>query len=88
MALKILILDDAADMRHLISEILQDEGYQCSEFGDSDAALFSFKEDTPDLIILDIWLQGSNQDGLELLIHFKKNNPDIPPPTIIISYFS
>ena len=78
MALKILILDDAADIRHLISEILQDEGYQCSEVGDSDTALASFKEDTPDLMILDIWLQGSDKDGLELLIYFKKNNSEIP----------
>ena len=78
MALKILILDDAADIRNLISEILQDEGYQCSEVGNSDTALASFKEDTPDLMILDIWLQGSDKDGLELLIYFKKNNPEIP----------
>ena len=78
MALKVLILDDAPDIRHLISEILQDEGYQCSEFGESDTALAGFKEEKPDLIILDIWLQGSNKDGLELLIHFKEESPEIP----------
>ena len=78
MALKVLILDDAPDIRHLISEILLDEGYQCSEFGESDTALAGFKEEKPDLIILDIWLQGSNKDGLELLIHFKEESPEIP----------
>ncbi len=83
MALDILIVDDEADIRDLISGILDDEGYETRVAKDSDSALTEIEARRPSLIILDIWLQGSRLDGLELLEVVKKIHPDLP--VIIIS---
>jgi two-component system, NtrC family, nitrogen regulation response regulator NtrX len=83
MALDILIVDDEADIRELISGILGDEGYDTRTAGDSDAALKEIEARRPSLLILDIWLQGSKLDGLEILSEVKKRHPDLP--VIIIS---
>ncbi len=83
MALDILIVDDEADIRDLISGILNDEGYETRTAKDSDSALQEIDSRRPSLIILDIWLQGSRLDGLELLEAIKKIHVDLP--VIIIS---
>lgn len=83
MALDILIVDDEADIRDLISGILSDEGHETRVAKDSDSALTEIEARRPSLIILDIWLQGSRLDGLELLEVVKKIHPDLP--VIIIS---
>ena len=83
MAHDILIVDDETDIRVQISGILGDEGYDTREAGDSDSALTAVEQRLPALMILDIWLQGSKLDGLELLDVVKRDHPDLP--VIIIS---
>jgi len=74
----ILIVDDEADICALVSGILSDEGYQCREAGDSDAALTAIGVRRPSLVLLDIWLQGSRLDGLALLEQLKQDHPTLP----------
>jgi two-component system nitrogen regulation response regulator NtrX len=83
MASDILIVDDEADIRDLVSGILEDEGHGTRVAKDSDEALEALEERRPSLVILDIWLQGSNLDGLEVLDAIKKSHPDMP--VVIIS---
>ncbi len=79
----ILIVDDEADIRDLIAGILEDEGHATRLARDSDEALRQIEERRPQLVILDIWLQGSRMDGLELLSVVKQAYPDLP--VVIIS---
>ncbi len=79
----ILIVDDEEDIRELIAGILQDENYQTRVAGDSTSALRAIENRRPSLLILDIWLQGSPLDGLEILDKIKTDHPDLP--TIMIS---
>ncbi|RMF08771.1 MAG: sigma-54-dependent Fis family transcriptional regulator [Alphaproteobacteria bacterium] len=83
MALDILVIDDEADIRDLVSGILADEGYHTRSAADSDTALAEMDTRRPSLVVLDIWLQGSRLDGLELLELIKEKYPDLP--VIIIS---
>lgn len=78
MARDILIVDDEADIRLLISGILGDEGFNSREAGDSDAALVQLRMRRPNLIILDIWLNNSTLDGIGLLELVKIEFPEIP----------
>ncbi|WP_308909938.1 nitrogen assimilation response regulator NtrX [Pseudokordiimonas caeni] len=78
MALDILIIDDEADIRELISGILEDEGYQTRTAYDSESALDEIEKRLPSLMVLDIWLQGSKLDGLELLELVKTRHRDLP----------
>ena len=78
MAHDVLIVDDEADIRMLIAGVLNDEGYNTREAADADAALAAVTARRPSLIILDIWLQGSRLDGLQLLDEFKRDHPDLP----------
>src|SRR5690606_639576 len=83
MASDILVVDDEADIRELVSGILEDEGHRCRLARDSDEALRAIEERRPHLVILDIWLQGSRLDGLEVLSIIKRVHPDLP--VVIIS---
>ena len=83
MPLDILVVDDEADIRALIAGVLEDEGYQPRTAADSDEALAAIAERRPALLILDIWLQGSRLDGLELLDKVKEKDPGLP--VLIIS---
>jgi two-component system, NtrC family, nitrogen regulation response regulator NtrX len=83
MAADILIIDDEADIRELIAGILQDEGFETRLAHNSDAALSEIAQRRPSLVILDIWLQGSKLDGLDLLLEIKQRIPDLP--VVIIS---
>ena len=78
MAHDILIVDDEADIRMLIAGILNDEGMKTREAGNADQALAQVKARRPSLVVLDIWLQGSRLDGLELLPELRKDHPDLP----------
>src|SRR5690606_31423628 len=78
MAADILIIDDEADIRDLVAGILSDEGHETRTAGDADSALQAVAERLPRLVFLDVWLQGSRLDGLELLEEFKRINPDLP----------
>lgn len=83
MARDILIVDDEADIRNLIAGILEDEGYETRMAADSDAALREVDSRRPSAVILDIWLQGSRLDGLEILDRIARDHPNVP--VIIIS---
>ena len=78
MALDILIVDDERDIRELVAGVLEDEGYSTRVAADSDAALAALAERRPSLVLLDVWLQGSRLDGLELLDVLKERDPTLP----------
>jgi two-component system nitrogen regulation response regulator NtrX len=78
MALDILIIDDEDDIRDLIAGILEDEGYQARQAHDADSALNEIAKRRPSLVFLDIWMQGSRLDGLQLLDEFQSQHPDMP----------
>ena len=79
----ILIVDDERDIRELISDILEDEGYSTRLAGNSDECMKEVNADAPALVILDIWLKDSQMDGIDILKSIKRDNPDIP--VVIIS---
>jgi two-component system nitrogen regulation response regulator NtrX len=76
MASDILIVDDEADIRKIIAGILQDEGYETREAGSSAEALGAIQTRQPHLVILDVWLQNSQFDGLQLLEMIRRDNPE------------
>jgi two-component system nitrogen regulation response regulator NtrX len=78
MAADILIVDDEVDIRELVAGILQDEGYSTRTARDADEALAAVTTRRPTLVFLDIWLQGSRLDGLQLLDAMKSEHPDLP----------
>jgi two-component system nitrogen regulation response regulator NtrX len=78
MAFDILIVDDEADIRDLVAAILEDEGFGARSAGNSDDALAAITVRRPSLLFLDIWLQGSKLDGLQLLSVVKEEHPDLP----------
>ncbi len=83
MARDILIVDDEEDIRTSLSGILADEGYTPRTAPDSRNALKAFEEREPGLLVLDIWLENSELDGLELLEVIKTDYPNVP--VIVIS---
>jgi two-component system nitrogen regulation response regulator NtrX len=78
MASDILIVDDEADIRDLVAGILDDEGFSTRTARDSDTALAEIANRRPNLVFLDIWLQGSRLDGLQLLEQIKRDHADLP----------
>jgi two-component system nitrogen regulation response regulator NtrX len=78
MATDILIVDDEADIRDIVSGILSDEGHGTRTAKNSDEALAAVEARRPHLVFLDIWLQGSRLDGLQLLQIIKTNHPALP----------
>jgi two-component system nitrogen regulation response regulator NtrX len=74
----ILIVDDEQDIRELVAGILGDEGYETRVAADADGALSAVRTRRPQLVILDIWLQGSRLDGIQLLDALKRDCPDLP----------
>ena len=77
-ASEILVVDDEEDIRDLIAGILKDEGYETRVAGDSEAALNAVRLRRPQLVVLDIWLQGSKLDGIQVLDTLKREQPDLP----------
>ena len=78
MASDILIVDDETDIRDLVAGILDDEGFSTRTARDSDSALAEIANRRPNLVFLDIWLQGSKLDGLQLLEQIKRDHADLP----------
>jgi len=74
----ILVVDDEADIRELVSGLLEDEGHGVRVASNSDEALAAIRARRPSLALLDIWMQGGGLDGLELLDVIKKLDPDLP----------
>src|SRR5271169_6305418 len=78
MAHDILIVDDEADIRMLIAGVLKDEGYSTREAADSAQALAVIHSRQPTLVILDIWLQEGDLDGIEILRLLRAEMPSVP----------
>ncbi|MFN3668589.1 MAG: sigma-54-dependent transcriptional regulator [Brevundimonas sp.] len=74
----ILVVDDEADIRELVSGLLEDEGHAVRVAANSDEALAAIRARRPSLALLDIWMQGGGLDGLELLDVIKELDPDLP----------
>ena len=83
MAAEILIVDDNADIRNIINELIVDSGYKTRLAANYNQALAEIDKKLPDVAILDVKLDKGDNDGIELLSHIKSKNKDIP--VIIIS---
>ncbi|WP_138464927.1 sigma-54 dependent transcriptional regulator [Poseidonocella sp. HB161398] len=79
----ILIVDDERDIRELIGDILEDEGFATRRVGSSDSCVAALAEQLPALMILDIWLKDSDMDGIDILTKVKRETPEVP--VVIIS---
>ena len=79
----ILITDDERDIRELIGDILQDEGFETRLAANSTECIDLLTQERPSLMILDIWLKDSNMDGIDILKVVKRDYPDVP--CVIIS---
>jgi two-component system, NtrC family, nitrogen regulation response regulator NtrX len=75
---EILIVDDEEDIRDLIAGIMRDEGFETRVAADGEGCLGSVRQRRPQLVVLDIWLQGSRLDGIQVLDHLKREHPDLP----------
>jgi two-component system nitrogen regulation response regulator NtrX len=75
---EVLIVDDEVDIRMLITGVLQDEGYETCDAGDSDSALELLRRRRPSLVVLDIWLENSVLDGMQILKEVKQESPATP----------
>jgi two-component system, NtrC family, nitrogen regulation response regulator NtrX len=78
MAHDILIVDDEADIRMLIAGVLKDEGYGTREAANSTETMRELQARQPTLVILDIWLQDSELDGIEILRQLRTEMPSVP----------
>lgn len=79
----ILIVDDEPDIRDLIAGVLEDEDYAVRTAATAEKALEEVRKRAPSLVVLDVWLQGSDMDGLSLLKFLKSIDPLMP--VIVIS---
>ena len=82
-ASEVLVVDDEIDIRELMAGILSDEGFETRGAFDSDGALAAIAQRRPHLVVLDVWLQGSTLDGIQVLEVLKRDHPDLP--VVIIS---
>jgi len=78
MAQDILIVDDEDDIRMLVTGILEDEGFATREAHDAASALAAVGTRQPSLVLLDIWLQGSDMDGMDVLRALHRDHPTVP----------
>lgn len=78
MTSEILVIDDNSDIRQLISGILKDKGFTVREAANFDQAMLEINKKLPDVAIIDVKLDKGDNDGIELLIHLKKIDDDIP----------
>ncbi len=79
----ILVVDDEPDIRDILKDILQDEGYTVSVAENAEQARLRFKDDSPNLVLLDIWMPG--EDGISVLKHWVDNDKLGTTPVIMIS---
>ena len=83
MSSEILIVDDNADIRNIINELILDAGYKTRLAANYNQALSEIDKKLPDVAILDVKLDKGDNDGIELLSHIKSKDKDVP--VIIIS---
>ncbi len=75
---EILIVDDEPDIRRLIAQILGDEGFQTASAANSKEVFAFLDQRKPDAVILDVFLQGSDMDGLGILEELRRLYPRLP----------
>ena len=75
---EILVIDDNSDIRQLISGILKDAGFMVREAANFDQAILEINKKIPDVAIIDVKLDKGDNDGIELLVHLKKIDDDVP----------
>ena len=78
MAVEILIVDDNADIRNILNELILDAGYKTRMAANYNQALSEIDKKMPDVAILDVKLDKGDNDGIELLSHIKSKNKDVP----------
>ena len=78
MATEIIIVDDNADIRNILNELILDAGYKTRVADNYNQALSEIDKKMPDVAILDVKLDKGDNDGIELLSHIKSINKDIP----------
>ena len=83
MPAEILIVDDNSDIRFLISGLLQEYGFSIRQAANYNQALSEIDKKLPDVAVIDVKLDKGDNDGIELLMHIKRKDSDIP--VIIIS---
>ena len=83
MSSEILIVDDNADIRNIINELILDAGYKTRLAANYNQALSEIDKKLPDVALLDVKLDKGDNDGIELLSHIKSKDKDVP--VIIIS---
>jgi two-component system, NtrC family, nitrogen regulation response regulator NtrX len=79
----ILVVDDEAEIRSSLEEILREEGYGVASAPDADEAMVLLRDTPYDVVLLDIWLPG--RDGLEMLAEIRELSPEIRPEVVIVS---
>jgi Response regulator containing CheY-like receiver, AAA-type ATPase, and DNA-binding domains len=75
---EILVVDDNSDIRNLISGILKDQGFAVRVAANYDQALLEINKKLPDVAVVDVKLDKGDNDGIELLVHIKKINEEVP----------
>ena len=78
MSVEILIIDDNADIRNLINDLIIDVGYKTRLAAKYNQGLNEIDKKLPDVAIIDVKLDKGDNDGLELLSHIKSKNKNIP----------
>jgi two-component system nitrogen regulation response regulator NtrX len=78
MSIEILIVDDNADIRNILNELILDAGYKTRLAANYNQALSEIDKKMPDVAILDVKLDKGDNDGIELLSHIKSKNKDVP----------
>ena len=78
----VLVVDDEVDIRELVKEILEDEGYRVSTAENGEHARRALRERRPDLILLDIWMP--DLDGISLLKEWHEGD-GLPCPVVMMS---
>tara|TARA_B100000427_G_scaffold211890_1_gene176710 strand:+ start:3717 stop:5072 length:1356 start_codon:yes stop_codon:yes gene_type:complete len=78
MSAEILIIDDNADIRFILNELIKEAGYETRLAANFNQALSEIDKKLPDVAIIDVKLDKSDNDGIQLLDHIKKKNIDIP----------
>ena len=83
MSTEILIIDDNADIRNILNDLISDAGYKTRIAANYNQALKEIDKKLPDIAIIDVKLDKGDNDGIELLSHIKSKDKDVP--VIIIS---
>ena len=78
MSIEILIIDDNADIRNIINDLILDAGYKTRLAANYNQALTEIDKKLPDLAIIDVKLDKGDNDGLELLSHIKTKDSNVP----------